>query len=206
MMIKNWFTLLFIFGILNMSFAQLNRTGFFIEDSEEYPISGDVTVSYTEGTIEVTFENNFSTIQGISLEVFLSNSDVFDWINDLKISTAPLDSGTPMSTPITGSRTFTVPTGTNLYDFDNVIVYCTSANVLWGYANLCENHLNLSTNALPTDTYRSEQVILSNAIIDDNATVYFETKDTIALTQNFEVPVSSNFNALVDATYGCLTE
>jgi len=203
---KNWFTLLLIFTTFNICFAQLNRTGSFIENSAVYPISGDVTVTYNAGIISVQFENNFSTVQGITLEVFLGKSNNLNTATDLKISTAPLDSGTPMSTPITGSRTFTASSGTNLYEFDNVLVYCTSANVLWGYVNLCENSLNLTTGPLPSDTYRGEQIILSSSLIDNNATVSFETKDTIVLNENFEVPNSSNFNAAVDATHGCLIE
>jgi len=203
---KNCFTLIFVFIAFNISFAQLDRTGTFIENSAVYPISGDVTVTYNAGTINVKFENNFSTIQGITLEVFLGKSSNLNRATDLLISTEPLDSGTPMSTPITGARTFTISSGTNLYDFDNVLVYCTSADVLWGYANLCENTLNLSTNPLPSDVYRGEQIISSSSKIGNNSTVSFETKDTIALNSNFEVPNSSNFNAIVDATYGCLIE
>lgn len=203
---KNWFIVLFIFCFLNSSFAQLNRTGTFVQNSAIYPISGDVTVTHSGGTISVEFENNFATVQGITLEVFLGKSSNLNRSTDLVISTEPLDSGTPMSTPISGSRSFAVPSGINLYDYDNVLVYCTSADVLWGYANLCENILNLSANPLPSDTYRGEQIISSSSNVDNNANVTFETKDTIVLNTNFEVPNSSNFNALLDTTFGCLIE
>jgi len=203
---KNYFTLLFICLSVYASFAQLNRTGSFIENSDVYPISGDVTVTHNDGSLVVEFEDNFSTIQGITLEVFLGRSNNLNRSTDLLISTAPLDSGTPMSTPITGSRTFDPPSGTNLYDYDNVLVYCTSADVLWGYANLCKNELNLSANQLPSDTYRSEQIILSSSQIANNANVSFETKDTIVLNTNFAVLDSCNFNAIVGTSQGCIIE
>lgn len=203
---KKYLTLLFICCSIYSSIAQLNRTGSFIQNSAVYPISGDVTVIYNAGSIIVEFENNFSTIQGITLEVFLGKRNNLDTNTDLLISNEPLDSGTPMSTPITGSRTFTPPLGTNLYDFDNVLVYCTSANVLWGYANLCKNALNLTANQLPSDIYRSEQIISSSSILSNNGSVSFETKDTIVLNANFEVPDSNNFNAIVGSTSGCLIE
>jgi len=197
-----WF-LLFLF---NISLAQIIRTGSFVENSAIYPISGDVKVTNNAGMVSVEFENNFSTIQGITLEVFLGKSKNLNRATDLLISTAPLDSGTAMSTPITGSRTFTVPLGTSLYEFDNVLVYCTSADVLWGHANLCENFLNLTNSPLPTDTYRGEEIILSSVLLENGADVIFETKSQIVLDTNFEVPVLSNFTAIADPLYGCTIE
>lgn len=196
----------FVLTILNMTFAQLTRTGSFVAGTALYPISGDVTVTSNAGTITVEFENNFSTIQGIRLEVFLGKSKNLNTGTDLKISTVPLDDGTAMSSPITGTRTFAVPAGTNLYEYDNVIVQCTVANVLWGHANLCESTLNLSTSPLPTDLYRGEQSILSSSVIDNAADVSFEAQNMIVLDSDFEVPSSSNFDAVVGSTRGCIIE
>ncbi len=195
-----------VFCLLNVAFAQLSRTGNFVANTAIYPISGDVTVTSNAGIISVQFENNFSTIQGIRLEVFLGKSKNLNTATDLKISTVPLDDGTAMSTPITGVRTFAVPLGTNLYEYDNVIVQCTVANVLWGHANLCESSLNLSTSPLPTDIYRGEQNILSSSMIDNAADVSFEAQNMILLDSNFEVPNTSDFSAVVGAAQGCVIE
>ena len=117
--------------------AQIIRTGEFVQNSNVYPISGTATyteVTNTEKTVK--FEDNFKTIQGIQLEVFLSVDGDYDAEEDFKISDAPLDEGSAMNTPINGPIDFTVPSQVNIADYQYVVVQCTNANVLWGAALL----------------------------------------------------------------------
>ena len=120
------------------------RSGSFVANNPAlYPISGDVSVSEQGGVLTVVFESNFATIQGLRLEVFLSKSNQLDTSTDQMISLLPLDDGSDFMSPITGMRTFTAAAGTSIYDFDNVLIQCTIANVLWGHANLCESNLDI---------------------------------------------------------------
>lgn len=199
--------IMIIFFFITNSTAQLDRTGSFTANMPNvYPISGDVSVAVVNGALEVTFESNFSTIQGITLEVFLSHNAIFEPAVDLKISTIPLGPGIGFEDPITGSHTFSTPVGVPLYQFNNVLVQCTSANVLWGHANLCESMLNLSTGPLPSDYYTSEQEIICNVPVDQTSLVVFQTGDNVQLNDGFEVPFLSSFETRISATSGCIIE
>lgn len=186
--------------------AQTNRTGSFVANSAIYPISGDISVTDIAGVKTVTFEANFATIQGITLEVFLAKTNVLNFSTDILISTAPLDSGTAMNTPITGMRTFTVPNGVSIYDFDNIIVQCTSASVLWGHANICASQLLISTTGVSSGTYRAADQIISDSELAASSSISYECADYIELNNGFEVPLSTDFMALAGVTYGCSIE
>lgn len=197
--------LICLFASLTSStcFSQNLRTGSFIPDSPTYPISGDVSFSQVNGIKTVTFESNFSTIQGITLEVFLSKTNVLDVNTDVKISILPLDDGSPFMSPITGMRTFAVPANIDLFDFDNIIVQCTSANLQWGYANICEPLLDVTLNPIPDGLYRAAQDITSQTSVAAPASVRFESAQTILLNGGFEVPHTSAFVAHIDSASGC---
>lgn len=196
-----------IFCFSSIGFSQITRTGNFVANMPSvYPISGDVTVNEVNGSLEVTFESNFSTIQGITLEVFLSNNAIYEPAADLKISTIPLGPGLNFQDPITGAHTFTVPAGIPFYQYDNVLVQCTSANVLWGHTNFCETSVNLGAGPLPSDFYRAEQEVICNVAVDQSSMVAFQTRDNIQLNSGFEVPFLSSFETKIGPSYGCVIE
>jgi len=192
--------------LLNVTFAQITRTGSFIPGTTLYPISGDVTVYVNGNNLIIDFENNFSTVQGLNLEVYLSHSNVVNYATDLQITTTPLDLGSSLGDPITGFHTFTVPAGVNLFDYDNVNIQCTFAAVLWGYANLCENVLDISTPTLSSDSYLAESEIICNSILDINSDISFEAQNSILLNMGFEAPTSTNFDAILGTDLGCIVE
>lgn len=198
--------LILVFLVLSNNFGQNVRTGSFVPDSPTYPISGDVSFSYLNGVSMVTFESNFSTIQGITLEVFLSKTNTLDLNTDVKISLLPLDDGSAFMSPITGMRTFPVPASIDIFDFDNIIVQCTSANLQWGYANICENQLDVTLNPIPEGLYRAAQEITSQASVEVSASVHFESSNTIQLNDGFVVPSSSSFEAQVGPSSGCVIQ
>lgn len=140
---KHFITPLFILFSFQISIAQSSKSGSFVANLPSiYPIVGTVNMTEDNGTLSVTFEDDFATVQGIRLEVFLSVTGDLNTANDVKISSAPLDDGTSMNTPISGTRSFTAPAGTGIDDFDYVIVYCTSASTLWGSALMSSSNTN----------------------------------------------------------------
>ncbi len=195
-----------LWGHATLGSLEIIRTGSFVaNDPDVYPISGDVKLSSTNGNLSVTFESNFATIQGITLEVFLAKTSALNTSTDVKISQQPLDAGSSFMAPITGMRTFAVPAGIDLLDFDNILVQCTSANVLWGHVNICEGIVDIVANPIPDGLY-SAQDITSHTVVDVPASVQFESSTTIQLDTGFEVPFTSEFEANVGPIYGCVVE
>ncbi|MFD0863573.1 DM13 domain-containing protein [Sungkyunkwania multivorans] len=122
--------------------AQQCRVGTFVAGDfpGTYPCSGDADLIFNDNGKEVNF-TNFSTIQGITLEVFLSTDDRVDNAggSHIKISTQQLqddNGGTDMGDAITNDQAFIVPAGVDINDYQYVIIQCTSANVLWGRVQL----------------------------------------------------------------------
>jgi len=117
------------------------REGVFVaNDPGIYPVSGSARIEFlTDGTKHVIFDKDFVTIQGLRLEVFLSKTGILNLATDVKISTQQLqddNGGTDMNDPITGYNRFIVPASIELGDFDNVLIQCTQANLLWGNVTL----------------------------------------------------------------------
>lgn len=189
------------------SFAQTSRAGSFVAlNPGIYPISGDATISNSGGTLTVDFLSNFSTIQGITLEVFLGKTKNLNLATDVLISTMPLDFGSSMGTPINGPLSFNVPPGVNLYDYDNILIQCTSANVLWGHANLCTSNLVLMAGSLPSDVYRGELTVSSSSSIDALTNSTFQAENEVNLIQGFEAQLTSEFLAQPGPGLGCIIE
>lgn len=187
--------------------APIQRFGSFVADGPAYPISGDVTVTQdASGVLTVVFESNFATIQGITLEVFLSKTNMLVTSTDQKISLMPLDNGSPFMAPITGMRTFTAAPGTTIYDFDNVLVQCTSANALWGHANLCESNLDIPSVVNSDLNYKAGGYVTSDAVINPGLSIGYEASDFVELQDGFEVPTTTDFVANVGPSYGCVIE
>lgn len=197
---------MFLIGFPFLLFSQITRTGSFVaNDPGVYPISGDIVITEDAGVLTVVFESNFQTVQGLALEVFLTDSKDLDVSTDVLISTAPLDQGTSPTTPITGMHMFTAPAGTSIFDFDNVIIQCTTINELWGHANFCDANLDVISNPIQTNRYVAES-IRSSSVLDAMANVQFEALDNIELNSGFTVPQHAEFQSNVGASYGCNVE
>lgn len=126
--------------------SQCERSGSFIQSDPQYSISGDAKVTFTtSGDKDVIFESNFATVQGADLRVYLSKTD--------DIATAGSDAvqisgqlendaggfGGPGTSPITGMMTFSVPSNTELDDFDFIVIQCIAINERWGHVVLGAN-------------------------------------------------------------------
>ena len=155
---KSLLTLLFVFSMLT-TWGQCLRSGSFVAaDPGRYAISGDASFEIHEDSIRVVFQDNFSTVQGLDLDVFLAKTSSLDLNTDLKISARPLDEGSRLGTPITGKMTFEIDSTVQLEDFDYIIVQCVTINEPWGHVVLgeaegeCENTISsveqLSDNQL----------------------------------------------------------
>lgn len=127
-------------------YSQCERTGSFVQSDPAYSISGTGKIIFeTNGDKDVVFENDFMTVQGADLRVYLSKTD--------DIATAGSDAvqisgqlendaggfGGPGTSPITGMMTFPIPTDTNLADFDFIVIQCISINERWGHVTLGGN-------------------------------------------------------------------
>lgn len=138
-------TILSMLGMLTFSTlqAQCLRDGSLvaIDDPGQYPVSGTSTMQFeTNGDKQVIFGSDFETVQGIELRVYLSTTERLDQGgNELEITTEPLqddNGGQDTGDPITGMKTFDLPSDTNLADYSYVIIQCVQADVLWGRAEL----------------------------------------------------------------------
>jgi len=115
-----------------------------IDDPAQYPVEGTASLEFTtSGSKQVIFGDDFATVQGIELRVFLSTTPrLAQGGTELEVTTEPLqddNGGQDMNDPITGMHTFDVPDSVQLGDFDYVIIQCVQADVLWGRADLGSN-------------------------------------------------------------------
>ncbi|MEL6809791.1 MAG: T9SS type A sorting domain-containing protein [Bacteroidota bacterium] len=161
-----------------------------IDDPAQYPVTGTATMNFeTSGTKEVVFGNDFATVQGIELRVFLSTTlRLGQGGNEMEISTEPLqddNGGMDMGDPITGMKVFDLPSGVNLSDFEYVIIQCVQADVLWGRATLGDNQ-GADCNILGI-----EEAIFDNLSIFPNPTTNTVTiggiNDPITAVQVFDL-------------------
>lgn len=155
--------ILFTFTIGNLTIAQCSRSGSFIAaDPTQYAISGGANITFmTNGSKVVNFESNFSTVQGLNLQVFLSPTPSYNPSTALQISTQPLqddNGGMDTGDVISGVKSFTVPASVELGDYDNVLIVCTVINALWGHVALGQNTgadcATLSTSSLDLSTVK----------------------------------------------------
>lgn len=135
-----------LFAFTTISQAQCSREDQFeaIDDPAQYPVAGTASIEFqTDGSKQVVFADDFATVQGIELRVFLSSTPrLAQGGDELEVTTEPLqddNGGQDMNDPITGMKTFDVPASVNLSDFDFIIIQCVQADVLWGRADLGAN-------------------------------------------------------------------
>ncbi len=154
--------------------GQCERKGTFvaIADPVNYPISGTATLeSLQDGSKKVNFDM-FSTVQGKVLHTFLSVDENYNPGVDLQISDRELYvdeinniKGT-LRDPISGPRSFNVPSTVEFDEYNYVIVYCISASALWGRAKL-ENSTGAGCNTLSTERFTTEELrVFPNPVTD----------------------------------------
>ncbi len=138
--------LIALLGITTITQAQCFREGTLaaVDDPEDYPVEGTAFLRFeTDGTKQVIFADDFATVQGIELRVFLSTTERLNQGGtELQVTTEPLqddNGGQDMNDPITGMKTFDVPDSVNLGDFSYIIIQCVQADVLWGRTTLGQN-------------------------------------------------------------------
>lgn len=139
-------TLIALILISSITQAQCFREGALaaVDDPVDYPVEGTAFLRFeTDGTKQVIFADDFATVQGIELRVFLTTTERLNQGGtELEVTTEPLqddNGGQDMNDPITGMKTFDVPDSVNLSDFSYIIIQCVQADVLWGRATLGDN-------------------------------------------------------------------
>jgi len=156
------------------TYSQCSRSGDFIASSSDpglYTISGTVSVNFTtSGTKEIVLENNFATVQGADLRMYLSTTDDIEapgsvnievspqLLNDNPNGGAPTGSGGPGVSPITGIRTFTLPSNVELNDYSFVVIQCIVIGERWGHAPLA------ATNGPDCQALSIEELELENTL------------------------------------------
>jgi len=125
--------------------AQCYRMDSFIaiDEPEIYPITGTVFLQFeNDGTRQVIFQDDFETVQGVELRVYLTTTERLNQGGEeLEITLEPLqddNGGMDSGDTISGLQVFDIPQEVGLDDFDFVIVQCVPANVQWGRAALGE--------------------------------------------------------------------
>lgn len=135
-----------------------------VDDPQDYPVEGTAFLQFeTDGSKQVIFADDFATVQGIELRVFLSTTERLDQGGtELEVTTEPLqddNGGQDMNDPITGMKTFDVPDSVNLGDFTYIIIQCVQADVLWGRATLGDNEgADCSTLAIDANVFDSMDI------------------------------------------------
>ncbi|WP_299110842.1 DM13 domain-containing protein [uncultured Winogradskyella sp.] len=161
--------------------SQCERSGSFIQSDPQYSISGDAKITFTtSGDKDVVFEPNFATVQGADLRVYLSKTDdiVAAGSDAIQIS-GQLENdaggfGGPGTSPITGMMTFSIPSNTELDDFDFIVIQCISINERWGHVALGSNtgvdcsSLSIDENNLETSVRFYPNPAKENLIMANN--------------------------------------
>lgn len=114
-----------VFNVMVGDVKSLSRKGSF-SGRNGYDVSGDVTLnSNKDGSLNLVLEKNFKAQSGPGLYIYLSNSDksVSGGINLGKLKSS------------SGTSTYQVPEGTELTDYNYVIVHCKPFNVVFGASN-----------------------------------------------------------------------
>ena len=136
-----------------------------------YNITGDAILEeFDNGTITLRLSSNFATPSGPDVRIFLSNSRT--------ISGAVQIADLSALNHFSGARTFNVPTGVTLDQYNFVVFYCLQFNQLWASGELgassnpnafmCESSSvssenNLTVSICPTDDL-PDIVTLSNSL------------------------------------------
>ena len=143
--------------------AQCSRSGAFVQSDPGYFISGTGYVTFeNNGDKNVVFGNNFQTVQGADLRVYLSKTDDIATAGSdaIEVTTSQLindDGGTggPGTSPITGMMTFPIPSAVALDEFNFIVIQCITINERWGHVTLgannganCNTILSVNENSL----------------------------------------------------------
>jgi len=131
---KYWLLALVLFFLIVDINAQCVKSGSFVaKDPNTYPISGTASFAIdAEGNKMVVFEDDFKTVQGILLDVFLSKTGILDRDTDIQINEVSLGQGITTRGAIEGRHEFIVGNDIQIDDFDHVLIQCISINELWG--------------------------------------------------------------------------
>ena len=138
---------LFLAVSFQVVLAQCTRSGTFVQSDPVYFLSGSANVTYAmDGSKSLIFEDDFQSVQGADLRVYLSkDADILAAGSEaIEITTSPLlgDNGrtSPPQSPITGMKTFPISDAMfpdiQIEDFNFIVIQCIAINERWGYVDL----------------------------------------------------------------------
>lgn len=150
---KLLFLAVFLIASFQLINAQCSRGGTFDStgnpNTSTYPIAGDANITVgNDGKLTVNFENNFASVQGFQLQVFLSTTQSLNTSNpstfirvdqngDLVCDAHGSFERSHNEEDMTGAITFSADlTGVELNDYQYIILQCVEFGVPWGFVNL----------------------------------------------------------------------
>jgi len=202
-------------------YSQCQRSGAFVQSDPAYSISGTGKVLFeTNGNKNVVFENDFMTVQGADLRVYLSKtddiatagSDAIQISNQLENDAGGF--GGPGTSPITGMMTFPIPTDTDLNDFNFIVIQCIAINERWGHVtlgdttgtdcsllNILENSLENSVTLFPNPA-KQQFTIKNSKQLDLDITIFnILGKEVYNANNNTSINHHINLSSLKTGVY-----
>ena len=115
-------------NLVRVTVFGLGRMGAFEPNPEStYQCRGGAGLQESDaGGLEVVFDDDFLVTAGPRLAIYLSTTNM---VGPTSLELGPIES-------FSGAQTYSVPAGTQIGDYDWVIVHCVPFNVTFGYARL----------------------------------------------------------------------
>lgn len=108
-----------------------NTSGAFTK--KKYKIKGNWTLIERDGQSIIKLSDDFKTKKGPDLKIFLSPQSATDVTGKTAVNGA-LNLGELKSNK--GSQEYIIPAGTDLSQFNSVLVHCEAYSILWGAGQL----------------------------------------------------------------------
>ncbi len=111
--------------------AKPERSGTFVTVEPKHPTKGTVRVVKEGNKHFLEFDNQFSTVRGPDVTVVLhkANNVGLKLNENDYLTLAPL-------TNLTGTQRYEIPAGTNLSEYESVVIWCRQFNVTFGSADI----------------------------------------------------------------------
>lgn len=100
---------------------------------KQYTIEGSWQIETVNGDLQLKFGDDFKTLRGPDVKVYLSPKDINDIGNREPVDKEGVYLGLIES--FMGEQVFIIPTGINLKDYKSIVLHCQAYSVVWGGTN-----------------------------------------------------------------------
>lgn len=98
-----------------------------------YDISGHWVIETKEGKRMLVFGDDFKTLRGPDVKVFLSQKHIEDIDKRESVDLEGLFLGEIVN--FSGAQSFEIPEDVSLLDFESLVLHCKAFSVVWGGTN-----------------------------------------------------------------------